>query len=58
MTKSQFKEQYSAYRKALKNQFPLGRDAFLVALNSNQMFRSIQCRDVRPVSIKCWLAFN
>lgn len=58
MNKPQFKKQYSAYRKALRNQHSLGRTAFMNALNSNRIFREIQCRTIRPVSIKCWLALN
>ena len=58
MTKSQFKKQYSAYRKMLKERFGFGREAYCDALHSNQFLRKIYQRNVRPVSIKCWLAFN
>jgi len=42
----------------LNEHLGFGRDAYCDALHSNQFFRKIYQRMDRPVSIKCWLAFN
>lgn len=55
MTKEEFKTKYSEYRKQLKAAYKMGKESYIKALYSNKMFNGVYCKEVRPVSIKCYL---
>ena len=56
MTKEEFKKKYSEYRKQLKVAYRLGKESYIKALYSSQLFNDVYSKEVRPVSIKCYLA--
>jgi hypothetical protein len=56
MTKEEFKKKYSEYRKALKVAYRFGKESYIKALYSSKLFNEIYSKEVRPVSIKCYLS--
>lgn len=58
MKRLEFKKSYSLYRKYVSNAHCLGLDSFREAINSNELFRIVYLRDVKPVSIRCKIALK
>jgi hypothetical protein len=55
LTKKHFKRQYSEYRRNLSNSYHQGKEAFMICLNSNDVFREISVKKDKPVSISVYL---
>lgn len=58
LSKSEFKLQYSEYRKHVSSSRKFGRDAFCQALDLNPLYRSCLIKNRMPVSVRVWLHLN
>jgi hypothetical protein len=60
LTKTEFKSQYSNFRRDLKSSYKLGIEDFRKTMRSNLFFSEIyaNCNDKKPVSIKVWIYIN
>lgn len=58
LSKSEFKKQYSMYRKTVSSSMKLGRESFCEAIDTNKSFKVCLIKHVMPVSVKIWLYLN